>query len=133
MDGWRSTSRLTIPRRTPSRGRFGTIRSSCLIRKSSSSSAKRISASVPSPDSGLPQGHRRSSDVFRLYVFADLHEDRVAQTSVAGPLGVGGLAHQHWLHPVGEPLGTFHDRRIERTLFLRERIEAIAKLDGERV
>jgi len=34
---------------------------------------------------------------------------------------------------VGEPLGTFHDRRIERTLFLRERIEAIAKLDGERV
>jgi hypothetical protein len=57
----------------------------------------------------------------------------MAETLVVGPLCVSGLAHEHGLHPVSEALGPFHDGRIERTVFLRELVEAFAELHGKRV
>jgi len=57
----------------------------------------------------------------------------MTKTAVVGPLGVRRLAHEHGFHPVSEALRPFHDRWIERTVFLCELVETFAEFHGKRV
>ena len=57
----------------------------------------------------------------------------MTKTPVVGPLGVCRLAHEHGFHPVSEALRPFHDRWIERTVFLCELVETFAEFHGKRV
>ena len=72
-------------------------------------------------------------NLLRLDVLSDLHEHRVAQPPVVGPLGERRFADERRLDPLRQSLRSLQDRRIERALPLREPVEPFAQLDREGV